>query len=475
MCIIPTPKKVNPEFTQAEMIVIEPTIMFHPEFAGTMEVFAEYARRLYEIDFLIEEKGSIVIERVADFAKEEYEIIVNDGNVILRAGDTMGINHAFASLLQMMKVQGRSVSVPAVTIWDKPDRFYRGVMVDLGRAWHPFQYLIKYVDLCYFYKASFFHLHFSENESYTLPSDLYLELAVKGRSYTKAEIQYLTEYANKRGVNLMPEIDVPGHSACFARAYGELFGTKGVICQHEDSMQAMKDLFSELCDMFPYSEYIHIGGDEAYTMAEWTKCSKCLSYGRSMGIDVDMEDKEKLAEVFYGHFITEMANACKAKGRKPIVWEGFGKDATDYVPKDLIVMAWENYYHVTSDLLKAGYPVINCSWNPTYVVTKQTMWESKDIYDWSIGKWKAIHPDSPILETGYETDQLDAILGGQLHAWDDVIAKDPDTIPENIAKEYDHVAYRLPFIVENTWNVEKIAEYEQLQHIVNRMNAVYQK
>ena len=114
--------------------------------------------------------------------------------------------------------------------------------------------------MCYFYKVSVLQLHFTDDQSYTLPSKLFPKLSTENQSYTSTQIQGLVEYANARGVELMPEIDVPGHCRSFGEAYGDLFGTKGVICQHTDSMRAMKDLFAELCDMFPYSKYIHIGG-----------------------------------------------------------------------------------------------------------------------------------------------------------------------------------------------------------------------
>lgn len=462
MNIIPTPKKVNPDLQAAERIRIDMTIAENESFSEEIQAFSEYVERIFDFSLNIEKEGTIQIHMDESMEKEAYAIKITNEKIIVSASDSKGVNYAFSTLLQMMEIKEGNVILPAVSIWDKADRSYRGVMVDLGRAWHPFSYLLRYVDMCYFYKASVFHLHFSENESYTLPSELYPKLSTEGRHYTKEEIQYLNEYARARGVELLPEIDVPGHSECFARAYPELFGTKGVICQHHDSMVAMKELFAELCDMFPYSRYIHIGGDEAYRMDEWTKCPECLAYGKSAGIDVDMEDREKLAQIFYAHFINEMARSCKEKGRQPIVWEGFGKEANDMIDKDLIVMSWENYYHLTSDLLKAGFPVINCSWNPTYVVTENVMWKPEEIYQWTIGKWKAIHPESPILESGYETKELEAILGGQLHAWDDTIAKNPDTVSENVEQEFQNVAERLPFIVENTWNIEKIGNYEEI-------------
>lgn len=471
MKIIPTPKFVQPSLDNTDILTFAPNIMQNDEFSEAVEAFASYVQRLHGISIEVKDCASLRIVKDEAFDVEAYRLAVSKEGINIYASGNEGVNHAFATILQMIQVKEGSILLPAVTIEDKPDCEYRGMMVDLARNWHPFPYLLSFVDMCYFYKVAVLQLHFTDDQSYTLPSRIYPKLSTEGRFYTHEQIAELVEYAHARGVELSPEIDVPGHCKSFGEVYGELFGTKGVICQHEDSMEAMRNLFRELCDMFPHSKYIHIGGDEAYAMPEWTKCADCQAYAKSVGIDSDMEDKKMLAELMYAHFISEMADVCFAKGKQPIVWEGFGKVVNDKISKDILVMSWENLYQLTPDLLEAGFKVINCSWNPMYVVTPLNMWKPEELYDWSIYQWKAMHPDSPYYETVYEAPKESVILGGQLLAWGDHIPTQYETVAEGVYEERKCLAERLPMLTENTWNVEKVSNYEAFAKDVDEQNS----
>lgn len=459
MKIIPTPKLVQPAGDCAKIMKFEPAVEKNIVFQDAVNAFALYVKKIYGIS--VEERDSAQIRIVQEeMEPEAYRIVICEDDVTLYAGDYQGANHAFASVLQMLQWEENAILLPEVTIQDKPDCSYRGMMVDLARDWHPFSYLLSYVDMCYFYKVAVLQLHFTDDQSYTLPSKLFPKLSTENQSYTSTQIQELVEYANARGVELMPEIDVPGHCKSFGEAYGDLFGTKGVICQHADSIKAMKDLFAELCDMFPYSKYIHIGGDEVFAMNEWTKCPRCLAYAESIGIDPNMEDRNALAHRFYVHFISEMADVCFQKGRQPVVWEGFAKEYNDKLSKDILVMAWESYYQLAPELLEAGFRIVNCSWNPMYIVTPRTMWTPKEVFDWSIYRWQAIHPESPYMETAYECEPNSQIIGGQLLAWGDHILREYPNVIDGVREEKKCIAERLPMLAENTWNITKVTDYE---------------
>lgn len=458
MNIIPTPKKILPTLDQAERMSLQPTVAESAEFSLAVASFISYVKRMYNFTMDKKHEGTIKIIKNAQMEEEAYKIEIKENAVTIYVGDDMGANHAFATILQIMDTDGENIVLPAVTIEDVPDTLFRGLMMDLSRNRHDFKYLFAYVDMCYLNKMSVLHLHFTDDHSYTLPSELYPKLATEGCCYTREQINEIVEYAHARGVQIVPEIDVPGHCRSFGEAYGELFGTKGVICQHTDSMEAMKNLFRELCDMFPYSKYIHIGGDEAYTMEEWTRCPNCLEYAKSVGINTDMQDKRQLAELFYAHFISEMASVCLEKGRQPIAWEGFGKSVNDRISKDIWVMAWENYYQLTSDLLEAGFKVINCSWNPTYI-TPHINWSPEDIFNWSVYSWKAVHEESPILSTGYQSSSDAQVIGGQLVVWGDHYVEKFLNDENRVMEECKEIIERLPMTSENTWNAQKVTEY----------------
>lgn len=469
MKIIPTPKKVVNAGNNKKVSVV-PTVAQYPDFSNAIESFVEYANKMCNVAIEIADQGFIQIKYSEVYKDEAYAIEINSENIVIYASEEVGVNHAFATLLQLIEVEGKKIVLPEMFIEDKPDCSYRGMMVDLARHWHPYEYLLSYVDMCYFYKVAVLHLHFTDNESYTLPSKLYPKLSTPERHYTKEQIQELVEYAHARGVQLMPEIDVPGHCKSFAEGYGELFGTKGVICQHADSMQAMKALFGELCDMFPYSKHIHIGGDEAYAMSEWTECPDCLVYAKSVGIDTDMEDRHQLAEVMLAHFVSEMANVCMEKGRQPIVWEGFAKSVNHLVSRKIWVMSWENYYQMTEDLLEAGFQIINSSWNPNYIVAP-LMWTPEEVYNSSIYTWRAVHPKSPIRNSYYQSEGTAQIIGSQIQAWGDDLKTKFPSVAEGIRIERESILERLPMLSEKTWNVKKVTDYASLESTMRGFEA----
>lgn len=469
MKIIPTPKLIYSKKTEGEKVSFSPAIKPNSEFSDAINVFALYAKKIYAIDVREDEQGIICVVKDMQLEQEAYKIQINENGIVIFASESTGVNHAFATLLQIIEGDNDKIKVPEICVEDKPDMQYRGMSVDLARSWHPFPYLLSYVDMCYFYKVAVLQLHFTDDESYTLPSELFPELSTKDSSYTKAEIQELVEYAKQRGVQLMPEIDVPGHCASFQEAYSEIFGTKGVICQSDESMAAMKSLFYELCDMFPYSKYIHIGGDEVFQIVEWTRCPKCIAYAESIGIQKEVVGDEMFCQLLYANFITEMANACFDKDRQPIVWEGFSKKVNDKISRDILVMAWESYYQLAPELLEAGFKVINCSWNPMYVVVPDRLWSPEEMYQWSICHWQAIHPDSPYYKERHCVQEHPAIIGGQLLAWGDFIVTRFDPIIEGIKEEKQRLLERLPVLSERTWNVQKKVEYEQFKESADEL------
>ena len=412
--------------------------------------------------------GDIQLVKPSPFeecAGENYRITYEGGVIVAEYTSLKGLNHALSTLLYHSETDTEN----GTFLWkhrkivDGPQCKFRSFMVDLGRVWHPIEWLYQYVDLCFKYKLSHLHLHFNDFQSYTLPSEIYPGLSSPGRSYTRQQIDELCIYAKTRGVSLVPEIDVPGHCTAFENAYPELFGNRGIICQHEESMSAMRALFEELCEMFPDSEYIHIGGDEA-AIALWTECEECLGYFETVDKEAvdkfrsaDADDKaakRTLAERMYAYFVDEMAKVIFKAGRRPIVWEGFGKCVNEYVSKDIIVMSWENYYQYTHELLEAGFDIINCSWRPLYIVTPELYWNAEEIYDWDIFDWRPTYPDSPYKDIGIKIDPSyeKRIYGSQMLAWGDKIVLKYENTLEGVVLEKQFIEETLPAMAVNTWN-----------------------
>ena len=457
--LIPCPKYVVYRQDRLSTVPIMPLMeVCDPLFSRPAKVFAGYAQRLVGVRFTEGRGASLVLRPDPDMQPGEYALRVEVARVVLSAADEQGMQYALATLGQLLTVQDGRVSLPMCEIRDMPDCAHRCVMIDLARNWHPFDYLLSYVDLCWFYKISRLHLHFTDDQSYTLQSALYPKLATEGRSYSPEDIAYLNKYAAERGISLIPEIDVPGHCTPFCQAYPEIFGTDKIIPQTQEAMDAMQALFGELCDMFPNAEYVHVGGDEA-AIEKWTVNQACRAYAESCGIDFACEDKRYLAERMLANFVQKMADAVMAKGKKVMAWEGFAPAVNEFVSKDIILHSWENYYQTTPQLLEGGFKIINSSWRPMYVVTPAAYWTQKEVYNWSIYRWTPVHPASPYRGVTVEIPANDNVLGGQLLAWGDTIPTSFPTVAEGIAEERRLVAERMAALAENTWNCEKLRDY----------------
>lgn len=471
LSLIPVPKQIHGKINknnEYKALEYKATIScFEENWNQAENAFCEYSEKIHGINFTKSNDAEVQLIKDQGISKGAYKI-ESGKKVIIYASDENGLNYALAMLLQMLQKSDNGIYIPTVKISDYADSSYRGMMVDLARNWHDLKYLLNYVDMCYYYKINVLHLHFTDSQSYTLPCDTYPDLPTENRHYTKDQISTLVEYSHARGVELMPEIDVPGHCESFQKKYHDIFGLGGIIHQHENSFEALEGIFNELCDMFPYSKYIHIGGDEA-TISKWLSCAKCKKYAEDHGIDTSIKDTDLLQEQMYAHFVTRLANVVFENGRTPIVWEGFSSKVNDLVSKDIIVMSWENYYQPTPQLIEAGYKIINCSWVPLYIVTPDVHWSQKEVFNWNIYSWKPVHGGSP-YPNGLKIEPTDQVLGGQILAWGDKIMTEYKNVDDGVKEEMRLLLERLPALSENTWNVKNTRDYDEFKKAFSKTN-----
>ncbi len=476
--LIPTPRRTDMSDARVHLPAVlsivnesaaDESVVALTEAAHTLR---EYARRTHRID-LAPGEGGLTFTADPSLPAEGYTLTVTAAGAVVCASDACGAQNAAVSLLQLMEPDGDGITLPVGTLEDEPDCSWRGVMVDLARDWHELSVLYEYVDMCRFYKIKYLHLHFTDDQSYTLPSRAFPHLSTPGRSYTENELRGLIAYAASRHVELIPEIDVPGHSTSFAHAYGECFGTDGIICLSPDSMAGMATIFRELCTLFADSSYIHIGGDEA-AIDKWTTCEKCRSAFRARGVDVDGMEPHALAEVMYATFIKEMCEVVLSCGKTPVVWEGFAAEVNHLIPREAVIMSWENYYQPTPSLLSAGFRIVNCSWSPMYVVTPVAYWKPEEVFDWNVYTWHPVHPHSPYQQTGLVIDPTEQVEGGQLLAWGDRIMSEFPTVAEGVREEQRLVEERVPALAENTWNREKRTDREEFLARMQDVAALYE-
>ncbi|MBR6726353.1 MAG: family 20 glycosylhydrolase [Clostridia bacterium] len=374
------------------------------------------------------------------YENEEYDFTIDITPDSAKVQYTKGnICDAMSVIMQMCIVEDGKLYLPCCHIDDKADLEHRGLMVDLARTWHPFEYLLSYVDLCRYYRASVLHLHFMDSESFTLPLECFPKLPSPDRHYTREQIDYLVQYAHDRQIEIMPEIETPGHSWQFIARYPEIFGTAGILGFEECVFEALDKIIAEICEMFPHSPKIHVGGDEAM-IEYWLSVDKYVEYAKSL--DLIKGEGRMDAERMYATFLKKMTDIVNKYGRTCVMWEGFAKEVNYICPPSdkLIVISWENFFQLTPSLVKEGYQLINCSWTPMYIVYPNIYWSQEEVYNWNTRRFRPWHPDSPFYRCQLEIPPYEKMLGGQVLAWGDGLQPDKQSLDTERRLIEDHVA-----------------------------------
>lgn len=469
--LIPTPKKYH-VFDEVSCHI---KIGCHTDEADWREyvsVFADAFYRLHET-VLPFEKGGIELVKDEQLAADHYTIDCGE-TVRVCASDNEGILYALASLLQLIEVKDGHIVMPRMCVEDYPDKEYRAFMIDLSRQWHPFEKLLRYVDICFLYKIKYLQLHFIDTNIYSLPSKVLPKLPTPSKHYSFEEIRRLNDYAKARGIVLIPEYECPGHGRVFYNSYPEIFGNhfdkemgdfrynegglkipvNDLICAgSEVCMQANKDLLKEISDMFPDSPYLHIGGDEANVQL-WEECSECKAYMEANQIDGCYD--------LYCDFVARIAEYVFSLGKTPIVWEGFPASGAHRIPKDTIVVAWESLYNLPQSLLDSGFRIINASWKPLYIVPPtynaipnargDCRWDALDIMRWNVYNWQNWNPLSASYLNPITVQETDQVLGSMMCSWEMTYEQEINFVLENLAA-----------MSERIWTVKRVCSDEEFQ------------
>ena len=454
---IPQPKKI--EFTGGFVAAAFETKACAPVFAPALAVFVEYARRAF--GELPASQNRLVLAQEAGLGAG-YRISV--GNEIrLTAADSTGMNHAFATLLQLIERRDGKLFLPECEIEDAPDSEWRGVMLDVVRRYHNPKYLFAVADLCWFYKLNRFQLHLTADQGVRFPFKS-VPKAVSEEYYTEEELTELNTYCKERGIVLVPELDMPGHFTAFAAAYPELFGVtdqegtiQKIMCAHEPAFAALREMLAEIARVFPDSPWIHIGGDEAETHS-WSTSPQTQGYCKDNGLTD--------AAALYAHCVARAAKTVLDMGRVPVVWEGFAEQYNDVIPKETLVFAWESYYQTAPSLLKGGFKIINASWKPLYIVHPRHSWAPEEVLKWEKNVWQNWWEKSLAYEHPITVQKESEILGGQICVWRDYMKEKYEYAPlsDMLRDEFSFICDRVPALAEKTWTsycTSDAAEFEK--------------
>ena len=254
------------------------------------------------------------------------------------------------------------------------------------------------IDLLWFYKLDSMHLHLTDDQRFAFPSKAFPRLATVRDRISWEEFQGLERYAQVRGIAIIPELEVPGHSSLLCRTYPEVFGkTSTDVAKLQSSRDAVKVLLDEMCELFSSSPYIHIGGDEAY------------------GVPVELQ--RDLINDLHAHL--------KKKGKQTVVWEGPGLGTGDNkVHEEVIHLNWRTVNFPADKMLTAGYPVVNAAWDPLYIVDHYprnnfTMASPQYIYEHlDLCRFKHFNPGFPTYHNPVMVEPHDRLLGFCIPWWE---------------------------------------------------------
>lgn len=423
-----------------------------------------------------ENNAHILIIRDDSLVTDQYKIEIKE-KVIIYVSTISSLSYALNSLLQIAKLKNGRLVLQQIEINDFPDAEYRGLLIDLARQWHSVETLKKLIDLSSFYKLNYIQFHLTDDQSFTFPSESYPKLKTKNRYYTKDELKYLVDYAYDRGIIIIPEIDVPGHSAKFIESYPEIFAptlekdlglnvlghqaTNNVInIGSEKVYSALESIFDEVIEIFYTSPYFHIGADEA-TLSNLVgdPLVEALMKRENLGAEIDE---------LYRYFIVRMNNFLKKRNRIMCVWEGFKRDGKVSIPKDIIVFPFESLYNLPNHLLEDGYQLVNSSWTPLYVVGSGVKdgwiprkWGPEKIYDWNMWQWENWYHKSPASIKPIQLDKSDLVIGAQMCAWEQT---DEAEIPS--------LRRRIPTFSERVWNTEQKKSFTSFYKILDNTDTM---
>lgn len=357
-------------------------------------------------------KIELSIKDDQSLGKEGYRIDI-DSDISIIAASADGLFWGTRTLLQIMD-GGPEKGVPKLTITDKPEFEYRGLMIDAARRFHSMDFHIETIKRMASFKLNRYQIHFSDHESYTLPSAAFPSLPTKDRHYTTEEIKKLVGVARQYHVMIVPEIDVPGHSAALIRGIKNLScGGRGggkLCIGKEDTYKTLEKLFLEIMEMIP-GQYWHLGADEVSYSG--TGCNDCEAR-------MKQEDLKEGTQLYH-YFINRMHGFVKSKGRKMLVWEGFSPILDPKVDKDILVCPFDVKHsgHMPSDYFKAGYKVLNTSWSPLYVADNLYMTTPEIIARWSPYMFGAGRSPQPFAywKKFKPQDYQGRIIGAQMCSW----------------------------------------------------------
>ncbi len=433
---------------------------------------------------------------------EAYTLDVKADVVRVEASELRGFNYAIQTIKQLLPVQifgnepapKASWTMQCVNISDAPRFGYRGLHLDEGRHFFGVEAVKRYLDIMEVHKLNKFHWHLTEDQGWRIEIKKYPRLTEvgsirkgtcikkdfsshngipygEGMWYTQDQIREVVAYAASKGIDVIPEIDLPGHMLAALAAYPELGCTGGpyevwtrwgvsedVLCAGNEAVYTfLEDVLTEVCELFPY-EYIHVGGDEC-PKVRWQTCPKCQAKIKELKFK---DDKNHKAEHYLqSYVITRMEKFLNSKGRKLIGWDeilegGIAPNAT--------IMSWRGEKGGL-EAVRQGHDAIMTPNTYFYL----DYYQSADIENepFGIGGYLPVEKcySYEPYPAGMTEEETEHIIGVQANMWTEYIS------------EVDHLHYmllpRLAALAEVQWCNADRKDWDRFFNAADNLCKVY--
>lgn len=511
LTIIPQPQsmvlgKGHFQFTQETVFVIAPALM--PARLPFLEQFERASGFKFAIQKAAILTNSVVIDTDKSLPKEGYTLAVTPQQISIKAADYNGALYALQTLRQLLpnevestKLVKRDWLVPAVTITDAPQYQWRGLMLDVSRHFFPKEYILKTLDRMAMLKLNTFHFHLVDNEGWRIEIKKYPKLTEVGAwrvdqedklwdertpnpanafanpaaapkkyggFYTQEDIKEIVAYATKRGIAVIPEIEMPAHAMSAIAAYPELSCHKrpigvpsgavwpitDIYCAgQEETFDFIEEVLTEVLALFP-SQYIHVGGDEA-THTEWEHCPKCQLRMK--------EHQLKNVHQLQSYFIKRIDDFLTSKGRTLVGWDEIMDGG---LAKNAVVMNWRGI-EVGKKALAQGNPIVLTS--DCYIDNYQGLPDYepqanggylplKKLYNYNLEK-------EALADASVEKNK---VLGTQANLWAEHVGS---------TEHSEYMLFpRLLALAEISWTNDKLKDWDSFmrrtQHFMQRMDVM---
>ncbi len=380
---------------------------------------------------------------------EGYTLSVNPENILITASSRAGIFYGIQTLLQMLPptiYSGNATGlekweIPSVEITDSPRFAYRGMMLDVSRTFFDKETILNYLDWMSYHKINKFHWHLTDDNGWRIEIKKYPKLTEKGAwrgenevlppsfgtgnkryggFYTQKEIKEIVAYAKDRNIEVIPEIDLPGHSKAVTSTYPE------VLCQTNDNSESvqgevsnvwcvsneknykmLKNIIRELASLFP-SKTIHIGGDEV-NMTSWEHCNSCKALMAKMGM--------KQPNELQNYFVRRLEKIVEKYGKSMAGWDEILEGGK--LHESTTVYAWRSVEKGIESITK-GQPTVMMPGAYCYFDMKQSPVERG--HNWAgIVTLEKTYSFNPTEASNIDKEKINLIKGVQGGLWTELL------------------------------------------------------